>query len=234
MNSLRDLRSLLRPVSRTGLAVVQSPSGHVTFRTIKRMSMKHQLVNLLIAATVAWCISAEAQVGEHQEPATQKGNLTKFDRKVIDQHAQRYGMSCIPSAVEMVLKLLGREPESYYELQDAWKEKSDGNFSNFDNKTLRGVTFHQQFNLPRNEQFPLTQLFQRIDSELKAGRFVIVSLQSGNGWHMFVIYDEDAEGDFMAVSKNGKDTSEANHLKNTIKRMKGTDIMTYEIKDGAS
>ena len=45
------------------------------------------------------------------------------------------------------------------------------------------------------------------------------------------VYDEDAEEDFMAVSKNGKDTSEATHLKDTIRRMKGTDIMTYEIKE---
>src|SRR6266568_56481 len=126
----------------------------------------------------------------------------------------------------MVLKLLGREPESYYDLQDAWKEKSDGTFDNFDNKTMRGVTFHRQFNLPRDDRFPLAKLFQVINSELKAGHFVIVSLPSGGGYHMFVIYDEDTAGDFMAVSKNGKKTSEATHIKDTIRQMKGTDIMT--------
>jgi hypothetical protein len=195
--------------------------------------MKHTLAHLLLAGLVAGCLSAEAQLGEPHKAETQKSHLTKFNRKIIDQHAQRYGMSCIPSAVEMVLKLLGREPESYYDLQEAWKEKGDGTFDNFDNQTLNGVTFHRQFNLPRSDQFPLTSLFQKIDTELKAGHFVIVSLPSGNGYHMFVIYDEDTAGDFLAVSKNGKQTSEATHVKDTIKRMKGTDIMTYEIKDAS-
>ena len=65
--------------------------------------------------------------------------------------------------------------------------------------------------------------------ELKAGRYVIVSLPSGNGWHMYVIYDEDAAGDFLAVSKVGTKTIEANHIKDTIKGTKGTDIMTFEL-----
>ena len=47
---------------------------------------------------------------------------------------------------------------------------------------------------------------------------------------MFVIYDEDASGHFLAVSKSGSKTIEARHLKNTITRMQGTDIMTYELK----
>ena len=59
---------------------------------------------------------------------------------------------------------------------------------------------------------------------------MIVSLTSGSGWHMYVIYDEDAEGDFLAVSKIGSETIEANHVKKTITSMKGTDIMTFELK----
>ena len=172
--------------------------------------------------------SAAAQ-STNQPPS--KSCLTKFDRGIIDQHEQRYDVSCIPSSVEMVLKLLGREPESYYDLQDAWQHKFDGTFGDFDNRTIQGVTFHRQFFLPRNDQFPLTNLFTAIDSELKAGRFVIVSLTSGAGWHMYVIYDEDESGDFKAVSKDMKKTMTAVHLKKTITRMKGTDIMTYEVND---
>ena len=159
-----------------------------------------------------------------------KACLTKFDRQIVDKHEQRFGMSCIPMSIEMVLKLLGRVPADYYELQNPWKEKADGNFRNFDAKPIKGVTFHQQFDLPRNDQFPLARLFETIDRELKAGRFVIVSLTSGSGWHMYVIYDEDADGDFLAVSKIGARTIETQRVKKTITRMKGTDIMTYDLK----
>jgi len=169
---------------------------------------------------------------ENKKDAVSGKCLTKFNRQVVDAHEQRYGMSCIPMSIEMVLKLLGRVPVDYHELQTPWKEKADGNFRDFDGKTIKGVTFHQQFDLQRNDQFPLAKLFERIDAELKAGRFVIVSLASASGWHMYVIYDEDADGDFLAVSKSGKTTIEEKHLKKIITNMRGTDIMTYELKRG--
>jgi hypothetical protein len=148
----------------------------------------------------------------------------------VDAHEQRYGMSCIPMTIELVLKLLGRVAADYYELQTPWKEKADGNFRDFNGKTIEGVTFHQQFDLKRNGQFPLSKLFETIDRELRAGRFVIVSLASANGWHMYVIYDEDTDGDFLAVSKAGPTTIEEKHLKSIITKMQGTDILTYEAK----
>ena len=184
---------------------------------------------LLIALLLcSWLPAIIAQ--ETNKSDVPKTCLTKFNRQVVDAHEQRFGMSCIPMSIEMVLKLLGQVPSDYYELQNPWKEKADGNFRNFDGKIIKGVTFHQQFDKERNDQFPLAKLFETIDRELKAGRFVIISLTSGNGWHMYVIYDEDADGDFLAVSKIGSKTIEARHVKNIITRMKGTDIMTYELK----
>ncbi len=167
---------------------------------------------------------------ENKKDAVPKTCLTKFNRQIVDDHEQRYGMSCIPMLIEMVLKLLGRVPRSYYELQTPWKEKADGNFRDFDGKTIQGVTFHKQFGLDRNGQFPLAKLFETIDRELKAGRFVIVSLTSGHGWHMFVIYDEDPDGEFLAVSKDGAKTIEERHVKKVITKMQGTDILTCELK----
>jgi hypothetical protein len=159
-----------------------------------------------------------------------KNCLTKFNRQIVDAHQQRYGMSCIPMSIEMVLELLGRVSGSYYELQRPWKEKADGNFRDFDGKTIEGVTFHQQFDLQRNGEFPLAKLFETIEHELKAGKFVIVSLAASNGWHMYVIYDQDADGDFLAVSKIGPRTIEEKHVKRIITKMKGTDILSYELK----
>ncbi len=186
---------------------------------------KSLLIGLLLSSFLLSITAQEAKKAEIPRTC-----LTKFNRQIVDAHEQKYGMSCIPMSIEMVLKLLERVPSDYYELQDPWKEKADGNFRNFDGKTIKGVTFHQQFDLPRNDEFPLSKLFETIDRELKAGRFVIVSLTSGNGWHMYVIYDEDATGDFLAVSKIDSKTIEAQRVKKTITRMKGTDIMTYELK----
>jgi TPR repeat protein len=162
--------------------------------------------------------------------AVPRRHLTQFDRRVIDGHEQRYDMSCIPSSVEMVLKLLGRVPASYYDLQTAWKNKADGSFRDFDGKMFAGVTFHLHFMMARNSDFPLTKLFDKIDSELKAGRFVIVGLACTGGWHDWVIYDEDANGEFLAISKGGGRTIDNRHVKKAITDMQGTDIGTYELK----
>jgi hypothetical protein len=155
---------------------------------------------------------------------------TKFDRRIIDAHEQRYFLSCVPSSVEMVLKLTGRVPQSYYELQDAWKNKADGCFDTFDEKTFAGVTFHRQFCMARDSEFPLARLFETIDRELKAGRFVIVGLASGRGSHNWVIYDEGVDGEFLAVSKGGRWTFQHSHVKEAITQMQGTEIGTYDLK----
>ncbi len=46
---------------------------------------------------------------------------------------------------------------------------------------------------------------------------------------MFVIFNEDPDGDFVAVSKIGSRTIDAKQVKETIRRMQGTDILTYEL-----
>jgi hypothetical protein len=155
--------------------------------------------------------------------------FTRFKPEIIDAHQQRYGMSCIPSSVEMVLKLEGRVPQSFYELQTAWQEKSDGSFKDFDGRTIAGLTFHQQFALPRNRDFPLEKSFATIHEELTSGRFVIVGLPSPGGWHNWVIYDEDENGEFLAVSKAGAATIEERQVKRVITKMQGTDLGTYEL-----
>lgn len=161
-------------------------------------------------------------------PVSARG-MTRFDRHIIDQHKQLYGMSCIPSSVEMLLKLTGRVPPSYYELQAQWKNKSDGSFGDFNGRTIAGLIFHQRFTMPRDDNFPLEALFEAIHRELEAGRFVIVGLAAGSGWHNWVIYDEDANGEFLAVSKGATGTIDELRVKEAIIRMKGTDIGTYEL-----
>lgn len=148
--------------------------------------------------------------------------LTQFDRRIIDAHEQGFPMSCIPSSVEMLLKLLGRVPNSYRELQMAWQNKSDGCWRDFNGKTFAGVTFKY-----RND-YSTDQLFEAIDRELHAGRFVVVGLRNSGGWHSWVIYDKDTSGEFLAVSKDRGRTIEERQVKESIRRSGGSDLGTYE------
>jgi hypothetical protein len=211
-------------------AIFNLQSIAIRLQPLFGFSMRKLGTSLLIVLLLSSLVTGTGKAEVKNKERLPKTSLTKLDRRIVDAHRQLHSMSCIPMAIEMVLKLLGRAPLSYYDLQEAWKEKADGSFSNFNGRTIKGVTFHQQFGLPRNDQFPLARLFATIDRELKAGRYVIISLvASSGGWHMFVIYDEDADGDFVAVSKTGTRTIEAKHIKSVIKKMKGTDILTYKV-----
>jgi hypothetical protein len=93
-------------------------------------------------------------------------------RKIVHAHRQLYAESCIPTAVELVLKLSGRVPSSYYDLQREWKTAPYGTSDGFVGRTIEGLTFHSQFKTPRCAMFPFKGLFAAIDAELEAGRFV--------------------------------------------------------------
>jgi hypothetical protein len=142
-----------------------------------------------ILVIVFLCVAAAA--------ASDHGNATLvvagFDRNIVNEHKQLFDFSCIPANIELVLKLTGREPVTFFKLQEAWSTKTDGSFADFDGKTIAGLTFHQRFKNPRNKDFPLKRLMSVIDKELSSGRYVIVSLESGKDlWHMHVIYGKDA------------------------------------------
>jgi hypothetical protein len=152
-----------------------------------------------------------------------------YDSSIIDSHEQKDEFSCIPSAVEMVLKLLGKVATSYYDLQDRWGNKADGTFADFNGVTVAGVTFEQRFGSLRGEDFPYTRLFNTIDGELASGRYVIVSLVTpANRFHMHVIYDNKND-DYQEFTKSGKNTT---HFLGSVKactpKMKGTDILIYQ------
>lgn len=157
--------------------------------------------------------------------------MPALQHNIIDEHQQLYELSCIPSCVEMILKLLDRVPVNYYTLQKLWGNKNGG-FADFDNKTIEGVTFHNVYDdkkFPRGDKFPLTELFSTIQEEITQGRYVGVSLENQNhrGYHMYVVYDMDSNREFLAVSKNSQKTIYEDSIKKIITRMKGTDILIY-------
>ena len=85
-----------------------------------------------------------------------------FDKEIIDKHIQKYPYSCIPSCVEMVLKLLNKVNLGYYKLQDTWKNNKNGSFHNFDKNIIKGITFHHEFNMDRGADFPIEKLTKRL------------------------------------------------------------------------
>jgi len=156
----------------------------------------------------------------------------KYDKEIIENHSQRYPISCIPSCVEMVLKLLEKVNSDYYELQNDWGNNSLGNFKDFDNKTIKGITFHHKFDPNgyggRSVKFPLNDLSKRIDAELENHRFVCISLVSNAGWHMWVIYKKDID-EYFAFSKENSKTITCDKVWSIVQNMQGTDILTYTI-----
>lgn len=150
-----------------------------------------------------------------------------FNREIVDAHIQKYQSSCIPSAIEMVLKLLKRVDANYYELQDAWQNNPNGSFSDFDGEMINGIRFIKKFGQDRGKDFPLNELFTEIDKELLYHRYVIISLRSNLGWHMYVIHGKEGD-DYTSFSKNGQTTITQGQIKQIVTSMQGTDILIYE------
>ncbi len=190
------------------------------YKASLRASHNMRTILFLLCPLIACASSRGAEDQPKGDP--QPLGLTKFDRTIIDAHEQGYPMSCIASSVEMLLKLLGQVPNSYRDLQLAWRNKSDGCWRDFNNKTFAGVTFRY------HEGYSMDQLFESIDRELHAGRFVVVGLRSPGGTHSWVVYDEDTSGEFLAISKDRSRTIEERHVKEAIIRQQGSDLGTYE------
>lgn len=149
-----------------------------------------------------------------------------YDRLIIDTHVQKDEFSCIPSAVEMILKLLRRVPVDYYDLQNQWQNKKDGSFSDFDGTTCFGVTFTHKKYGPRWNGTPTDKLFNEIDGELGCGRYVPISIWCPPYFHNYIVFDK-TDREYLAFSKNYAHTVELRDIRRRVEDMKGTDILTY-------
>lgn len=86
----------------------------------------------------------------------------------------------------MILKLNCKVESDFYNYQQIWGNKTDGSFRNFDNLIINGLRFSHKFNLQRDSNFPLADLFETIDEELAQNRYVLVSLVSGQNMWLFM------------------------------------------------
>jgi len=160
-------------------------------------------------------------------------------KEVIDTHKQKYENSCSPSVIEMLLKLEGKAPPDYYELQD--KHTNDNVGLDFAReKTIRGLTFHQH-DLTKDGPFS-----DRIKSELKAGKFVgLYALNPGSQtkYHGWIVVGVKNDGQLVMRSKyseNGNGSglltveNDSHNLKEAIPP-KITDCVYYTLsKDACS
>jgi len=103
------------------------------------------------------------------------------DKEVIRKHGQLYENSCTPMIVELILKLTGRVPENYFELQDVSKNTAVS-FADFHEQEIGALKLRRRFSVDAGRDFPpdeMKQLFDTIDGELNAGRYVAVSIAQG-------------------------------------------------------
>jgi hypothetical protein len=168
------------------------------------------------------------------------------DKEIIRNHRQLFEFSCVPMAVEFVLKLIEHAERGYFELQEKSQNNKLGTFADFDNREINGVKFQHKFSVKGGRNFPpekMKKLFETIDRELdEKKRYVIISVandpaEPSQGWHNFVIYDRNKEGEYEAVSKtfqpdlnvhDDSDTWRRSDIRKKVTEMTGTDILTYD------
>ncbi|MFC1912128.1 hypothetical protein ACFLXG_03120 [Chloroflexota bacterium] len=162
-------------------------------------------------------------------------NSSITEHPSVKEHVQKYGLSCIPSAVEMILKWLGIVGENYYELQHEWDDKK-GTFANFDGETINGVKFKGKFINYKLKcpTFPYDKLFEAIDKELAQCKCVLVMLPNPkNQKHIYIIYDNE-NGDYKAFTKYIIENKEIIYFKNSVRDciewMGGNHLLTYELQ----
>jgi len=135
-------------------------------------------------------------------------SLSRRKLRVIGSHQQLYALSCSSACIELVLKLHCQVSGSYRKIQDSYKNKNIG-YGPFRGRWIRNLFFYERSFLP-----PFTGLEILLSSEVRAGRFPIMSLWSGEtiqGNTRFILYHEwivvDQVGhDFRIVSKNLRQT----------------------------
>ena len=173
---------------------------------------------------------------------------------LIKNHKQTKWNSCIPMSVECVLKLLKFMDGSVTPFQndddklgtsywvkgltypeDNPKVKFSREFFLEEYKYENGNLKYGEHNSRGQHFFDdgyYDDLFIVIDDELKNGRYVIISLSSGEGtYHMEVIYNKIDERNYNTITfyENQFLPSFLIHdLKARVRYMQGTDILTYK------
>lgn len=164
----------------------------------------------------------------------------KIDPKILEiirEHKQVDENSCIPSVVELILKIEGKVPLDYEKQQIQWRHRDNGNFEEYHDYVIEGVKFTRRFGAyERGPNFPLSELYAQIDDELSFGRFVAIAIPSHPGFHVWIIYSKNDQNDYNAFAKHyyKTETEFISNVKEKIEEIDtegnnkhGADILTY-------
>jgi hypothetical protein len=170
----------------------------------------------------------------------------KIDKNILDIHRQIFATSCVPSAVETILKIEGILDPFSYCLQEIFGDQNPRSGADFADKTFTKKNLKIKF---RQLSFgSLKETFDCIDSELNDNRCVIVPLKTSpdsadsQTYHAYVVCDFHEGGEYRAVTRlygNEKIIEEtdtkarftANYNEMIIKpaaQREGIDILIYE------
>lgn len=177
-----------------------------------------------------------------------------IDWVIVEGHEQKRPLSGIPSAVEMVLKLLHKVEPAYYELQSSWIDDKNG-LQDFHERKIAGVEFHNPSFGEKGSGFQMDRLFGAIDEELGNGRCVIMPwpacvFMANKGFCLtwfptWIIYTK-RENEYLAFAKDtasimrgerNKTLRSEKEFANTptmfadfVRYIEGVDILTYKVK----
>lgn len=153
-----------------------------------------------------------------------------LNEEVLKNHKQKYANSCVPMAIELVLKLMGKMDIDDYSLQDEKGDKSRGGID-YNLKIKNGVEISLDFDILRGPTFPLEQLFEKITQELDEGRFVNCACRDKvwQNFHAYVIYGYQ-DDEFLAISTdlNLPEVYFIDNMKSRLKDNKGSDLLTFK------
>jgi hypothetical protein len=167
-----------------------------------------------------------------------------LNEDILKKHRQLFENSCVPSSVEMVLKLEGIYEADTFDIQNR-----------YGNKPISGDYFDREIYRKGNKAIKfrkrifiyLPSLFEAVKNELRNKRFVIVPLLTsiqGNYlmYHTHVIYDLTAQGEYKTFTKfyqndaivyvNDMEKRFTDNFNNMIGKLEkdrsGIDILFYE------
>ena len=162
--------------------------------------------------------------------------MPSLNYDLLLNHEQKYPLSCVPSSIEMILKLEKIVNKDYYELQNRAGNVAIGGNQFNGNKypdEFPILTFTQKFTNPRDNNFPFDDLFRTIDEELAKNHYVIVTLKPDRvNFHNYILFDHCHDNEYIAITKFfNKPPSWENKVKEIIRSIQGTDIITYSLEN---
>jgi len=143
--------------------------------------------------------------------------------RIFKEHEQISRWSSLPSAIELILKLNGAMESGRYDLQEHHRENKELTPWSFDGEAHGGFTFTVK-------DFGCDEAALRlaINSELDAGRFVIVIVREGSDCRAWVAFSNE-RGRLLAVSSRPDPVNleEIRNISWPIKDQQVTSILIY-------